>query len=56
LYAQKPILVYDSSIKLINNYYPGIIVTIPEVNFESVQKNWIKAIESGTKSKAIKLY
>ncbi len=52
-FAQKPILIYDGSIELGGNYYPGIYVTIPEVPFESVQKNWIKTMESGSKSKAV---
>ncbi|MBN1791808.1 MAG: hypothetical protein JW830_15005 [Bacteroidales bacterium] len=52
-FAQKPILIYEENIQLGNNYYPGIYVTIPEVPFESVQKNWIKTMESGSKSKAV---
>ena len=52
-FGQNPILIYDGSIELGNNSYPGIYVTIPEVPFESVQKNWLRAIESGTKSDAV---
>lgn len=52
-FAQKPILIYDGSFELGGNHYPGIHVTIPEVSFEEVQKNWIKTMESGTKSKAV---
>ncbi|MBN2813094.1 MAG: hypothetical protein JXQ80_03395 [Bacteroidales bacterium] len=51
--AQKPILIYDGSVELGGNHYPGIHVAIPEVPFEAVQKNWIKTMESGTKSKAV---
>lgn len=51
--AQKPILIYEDNMQLGSNYYPGIYVTIPEVPFESVQKNWIKTMESGSKSKAV---
>lgn len=53
LLGQKPVLIYNGTLELTGNTYPGIIATIPEVSYEVVQKNWIKAIESGTKSKAV---
>jgi hypothetical protein len=52
-FAQRPILIYDGSMEMNSNFYPGIYVSIPEVPFETVQKNWIKAIQSGTKSKSV---
>jgi septal ring factor EnvC (AmiA/AmiB activator) len=53
LFAQKPLLIYNGTLELTGSTYPGIIATIPEVAYELVQKNWIKTIESGTKSKAV---
>lgn len=53
LLGQKPVLIYNGTLELTGNTYPGIVATIPEVTYEVVQKNWIKAIESGTKSKAV---
>jgi hypothetical protein len=53
LFAQRPVLIYNGTLELTGSTYPGVIVTIPEVAYEVVQKNWIKAIESGTKSKAV---
>jgi hypothetical protein len=53
LNAQQPINVYEDSISFTKHKYPGVVVTIPESSLESVQKRWEKAIESGTKSKAV---
>lgn len=53
LFAQKPLLIYNGTLELAGSTYPAIIATIPEVAYEEVQKNWIKAIESGTRSKAV---
>ncbi len=53
LFAQRPLLIYNGTLELSGSAYPGVIVTIPEVAYEVVQKNWIRAIESGTKSKAV---
>lgn len=53
LFGQKPVLIYNGTLELTGSTYPGIIATIPEVAYEVVQKNWIKAIESGTRSKAV---
>lgn len=51
--AQKPITVSEDSLKVGNNKLPGISVVIPEVDYEKTLKNWIKAQESGTKSKVV---
>lgn len=51
--AQKPILLNDDSLKVGTNKYPGISVTIPEVEYEKTLKNWVKLQESGTKSKVV---
>lgn len=51
--AQKPITVTEDSLYFGNSMYPGMMVTIPEVKYENALKNWIKALESGTKSKVV---
>ncbi len=53
LHAQRPIVVNEDSISFSNAKYPGITVSIPEVPYERTQKNWIKVMESGTKSKVV---
>jgi len=51
--AQKPILLSEDSLKVGTNKYPGISVTIPEVEYEKTLKNWVKLQESGTRSKVV---
>ena len=51
--AQKPITAYDDSVKFGNMMLPGIVVNIPEANFENTLKTWIKELETGTKSKVV---
>lgn len=51
--AQKPIFVLEDSLKVGNNNYPAVSVTIPEVEYEKTLKSWIKLQESGTKSKVV---
>jgi peptidoglycan hydrolase CwlO-like protein len=53
LNAQKPISVTDDSVSFKAGKYPGVVVTIPEFNFERAQKHWIKDLQDGTKSKVI---
>jgi len=53
IHAQKPIKITEDSIAFSTFTAPGVVVCIPEVNYESVQKNWVKELESGTKSKAV---
>jgi peptidoglycan hydrolase CwlO-like protein len=51
--AQMPVLVTEDSLKTGKTNSPALIVTIPEVNYESTLKAWIKELESGTKSKVV---
>ena len=51
--AQMPVSVSEDSLKLGKTTLPGISVTIPEVNYESTLKTWIKNLESGSKSKVV---
>jgi peptidoglycan hydrolase CwlO-like protein len=53
LNAQKPISVTDDSVSFEAGKYPGVVVTIPEFNFERAQKHWIKDLQDGTKSKVV---
>jgi DNA repair exonuclease SbcCD ATPase subunit len=53
LLGQMPIRVHEDSVSYGNHKHPGVVVTIPEVNYESVQKSWKKEMESGTKSRAV---
>ncbi len=53
LNAQKPIIVTEESVSIKDTTYPGLSVTIPEVNYEAAQKNWIRELQSGTKSKVV---
>lgn len=53
IYAQQPIRVYEDSIAYGKNKYPGVIVTIPEANYEKLQKDWKKELETKTKSKVV---
>jgi hypothetical protein len=52
--AQRPIRLSEDSINYGTGKYPGIIVTIPEVSYDRTEKNWIRELQSGTKSKVIK--
>ncbi len=51
--AQKPIVLSEDSIQIGKSYLPCLSVTIPEADFDVVLKEWIKEIESGTKSKVV---
>jgi peptidoglycan hydrolase CwlO-like protein len=53
LNAQKPILVIEDTVSFKDSKYPGLVVTIPEFNYEKTQKDWIKELQSGTKSKVV---
>lgn len=54
LYAQKPLTIETGIEKFGNTDCPGIWIDIPETNIETIRSNWIKAIEKGTKSNALK--
>jgi chromosome segregation ATPase len=51
--AQKPILLSEDSLLIGKSRLPGLSVTIPEANYESTLKSWIKDMQSLTKSKVI---
>ena len=51
--GQKPIYISEDSVLVGNSLYPGLTVTIPEVDFNKTLKNWIKEQENGTKSKVV---
>lgn len=49
-FSQKPITINEDSIVFTSKKFPGFLVTIPEVYFQTVQKNWIKTLQKSTKS------
>lgn len=51
--AQQPIVISDEQVRIGDNSVPGFSVTIPEVSYEKTHKNWIKELESRTKSDVI---
>jgi peptidoglycan hydrolase CwlO-like protein len=51
--AQKPIAVTEKSVSFKDAKYPGLVVNIPECNSETTTKNWIRELQSGTKSKVV---
>ncbi len=51
--AQKPIVLSEDSIQIGRSYLPSLSVTIPEADFDVVLKDWVKEIESGTRSKVV---
>jgi len=53
LQAQRPISIYEDSVTYASHKHPGVIAVIPEVTYESLQKAWVKEMESRTKSKAV---
>jgi peptidoglycan hydrolase CwlO-like protein len=53
VYAQRPVTITEESISFKGAEYPGFVVSIPEFIVESAQKNWIKELQSGTKSKVV---
>ena len=53
VFAQQPIRVYEDSVTFGKNKYPGVVVTVPEANYEKLQKDWKKELEAKTKSKVV---
>ncbi|MCJ7447066.1 MAG: hypothetical protein MUO72_05220 [Bacteroidales bacterium] len=51
--AQNPILISEDSLKVGNNRLPGLSVIIPEIEYENTLKNWIKELQTGTKSTVV---
>jgi hypothetical protein len=52
-YGQKPVMVEESRIKFDHGDYPGLILTIPEGNYSSIEKDWISILEQHTKSNVV---
>ena len=53
LRAQNPIVVSEDKIDFGNGTVPGYSVVIPEVDLEKTVRDWIKYLESGTRSKVV---
>ena len=53
LCGQRPIAIHEDSVAFKEAVYPGFVAVIPEFDYESVRKNWIKELQSGTKSKVV---
>jgi predicted nucleic acid-binding Zn-ribbon protein len=53
VFAQQPIRVYEDSVSFGKKKYPGVVVTIPEANYEKLQKDWKKELETKTKSQVV---
>jgi predicted nucleic acid-binding Zn-ribbon protein len=51
--AQQPIEINEESISFQKSSIPGFSVRIPEANYEETVKNWVKLLQSGTKSKVV---
>jgi hypothetical protein len=51
--AQKPIILSEDSLKIGNGLLPSISVVIPEVPYEKTLSEWVKTLQSGTKSKVV---
>lgn len=49
--AQNPIEVSDDFLELGNGSVPGYTVIIPEADYETTKKEWIKLLQDGTRSK-----
>jgi hypothetical protein len=51
--AQSSLIVSEDSLKVGNNQVPALTVMIPEVEYKQTIRNWIKKVESGTRSKVV---
>ncbi len=51
--AQKPIILSEDSLKIGNSLLPSVSVVIPEVPYEKTLNDWVKTLQSGTKSKVV---
>lgn len=51
--AQMPITISNDTLQIGNSILPSISVDIPEVDHDRTLKEWIKELESGTKSKVV---
>lgn len=53
IFGQQPIIVSEDSLSIGKSILPGLSVTIPEANYETVLKAWIKNLQAGTKSDVV---
>jgi hypothetical protein len=51
LRAQQPIILSEDTLQIGNSLLPAIAVNIPEAQYDDVLKQWVRELESGTKSK-----
>lgn len=51
--AQKPIKITDDSLKFGSSKMPAFSIVIPEADYDKTVKNWVKELQSGTKSKVV---
>lgn len=51
--AQNPIVVSEDEFNFGNGTVPGYSVVVPEVKYDDTRKEWIKYLESGTRSKVV---
>ncbi|HLP72964.1 MAG TPA: hypothetical protein VK155_08695 [Bacteroidales bacterium] len=51
--SQNPITLTDDTLHLATGTVPAFSVVIPETDYETVTKDWIKLLQSGTKSKVV---
>lgn len=49
--AQQPIVISEDSLQIGSSLLPAILVTIPEAQYDEVLKDWVRELESGTRSK-----
>jgi hypothetical protein len=52
-FGQKPVKVEETRIKFTHGEYPGIVLTIPEVDYSTIDKDWRSNLEQGTKSDVV---
>jgi hypothetical protein len=53
LKAQKPLCLLEDSLKAGTSILPALTVLIPEAGYDKTLANWIKFLETGTKSKVV---
>jgi hypothetical protein len=51
--AQQQISVSEDTLRIGNSLLPSLTVNIPEVSYEKTLKEWIRDLQSGTKSKVV---
>lgn len=51
--AQMPIVLSDDTVSIGISRMPAISVDIPEVDYDKTLKEWVKSLQSGTKSKVV---